>query len=330
MKLICIFIAIVFCSTTALAQFDGARTYWALPKNLNALSAHLLTGKANASLNNFSYITPNVNVDNRLFLLSYTRSQPVLGRTFYSTLIVPAGSISTSIDVSAQGPVSTSKTLFQHGLGDIIWANTINIIGAKGLMIKDYVRHENPTLVYLQAAVTIPTGQYNSEEAINIGSNQYKLKLGLPIVQRIGPKVEGSRMTFELFPSYTLISKNDDFLGQEVDQKGLFTLETHLTRDITPNAFISLDYSYLNGGSSEFISKQTGSVVSEQAGQNVHLIGATVGFNVNERFNLFLTHNQTFSSGNKEVSLEGTVTKLTLSWSFHDFNEKMKKYLDSN
>ena len=330
MKHICILITLALFASGTFAQFDGARTYWALPKNMNILSAHGITAKANASINNLSYITPSVTVDNKLWMLTYTRSQPVLGRTFFTTLIVPAGSITTNIDVSAQGPASTSKTLFQHGLGDIVWSNTINIIGAKGLMIKDFVRHENSTLVYLQGAMTIPTGQYNSDDLVNIGSNQFKFKLGMPIVQRIGPKVEGSRITVELFPSYTFISKNNDFQGQEIDQKGLFTLETHITKDITPKAFISLDYSYLNGGSSDFISKQSGTVVKQQAGQDVHLLGATVGFNINDRFNLFLTHNQSFSSGNKDVSLEGTVTKLTLSWSFHDFQEKFKKYLESN
>lgn len=67
-----------------------------------------------------------------------------------------------------------------------------------------------------------------------------------------------------------------------------------------------------------------------QAGQQAHLIGATLGYKVNDKLNLFLTHNQTFSSGNDDVSLEGTVTKITLSWAFHDFQEKFNGYINSN
>ena len=70
--------------------------------------------------------------------------------------------------------------------------------------------------------------------------------------------------------------------------------------------------------------------IREQSAQKVSLIGATVGFNVNDRLNLTLTHNQSISSGSNNPSLDGTVTKLTLSWTFHDFQEKMKSYLDSN
>ena len=154
--------------------------------------------------------------------------------------------------------------------------------------------------------------------------------MGLPTVQRIGPWVDGQRMTLEVFPAYTLIGKNDDFQGQEIEQQGVFTLETHLTRDVTKEAFLSLDYSYINGGSSDFISKESGAVLKTQDGQNAHLLGATLGYKINDYMSLFLTHSQTFSSGNDDVSLEGTVTKITLSWGFHDFQEKFRSYINSN
>ncbi|MCB0573636.1 MAG: transporter, partial [Saprospiraceae bacterium] len=178
MKNILIAAGLLLVSIQAFAQLDGARTYWAVPKNLNILSAHYINGRANATLNNLSFINPNVTVSNNMYMLTYTRSQPVLGRTFYSTLVVPASDISATINLDPSGPAATSSTLFQHGLGDIIWSNTINLVGAEGLMIKDYLRHENPTLIYLQAAASFPTGQYDANNPVNIGSNQYKLKLG--------------------------------------------------------------------------------------------------------------------------------------------------------
>ena len=308
------------------AQFDGARTYWALPKNFNILSAHLVRANGNASINNFSFINPNATITNNLILLAYTRSQPIFGRTFYSTLILPAGDIIATLNATHV----ISSTLFQHGLGDIVWSNSINLLGAKGLMIKDFVRHESPTLIYLRTSVSFPTGRYESDNPVNIGSNQFKLRVGCPIVQRIGPLIDGKRMTLEVSPSYILISKNNDYQGQELKQDGLFTLETHLTRDFTTKAFISLDYSYIAGGSSEFIDKETGVTLDTQSGQNAHLMGVTINFNINDHLNLFLTHNQSIHSGNDNLSLEGTVTKLTLAWSFHDFQEKFKNYIDSN
>lgn len=330
MKKVFLLIVLMAISTNAFAQLDGPRTYWALPKNLNILSAHGINGNANASLNNLTFINPSVVAENNLYMLTYTRSQPIFGRTFYSTLIVPAGNIKATINLDPQGPAATSETFFQHGLGDVTWSNTINLIGAKGLMIKDFVRHENRTLVYLQAAVTLPTGQYEEGNPLNIGSNQYKFKFGLPMVQRLGNFIDGHRMSLEVFPSYTMLGDNKEFQGQKVDQKGIFSLESHLTKDITSKAFLSLDYSFISGGSADFISNETGILINEQAAQRAHLIGATVSFNINDRLNLFLTHNQTFSSGNDNVSLDGSVTKITLSWSFHDFQEKFKSFIESN
>ena len=312
------------------AQFDGPRTYWALPKNLNIVSAHAINGNANASLNNLTFVNPSIVAENNLYMLTYTRSQPIFGRTFYSTLILPAGNIKATVNLDPQGPAATSETLFQHGFGDIVWSNTINIIGAKGLMIKDFLRHENKTLVYFQTAITFPTGQYEKGNPINIGSNQFKYKFGLPIVQHLGNFIDGKHMSLEVFPSYTILGDNKEFQGQEVNQKGMFILESHLTKDIIKNVFLSLDYSFMSGGGSEFYSKETGALIKEQKPQNVNLVGATINMKINDQLNLFLTHNQTFSSGNDNVSLDGSVTKLTLSFSFHDFQEKFNSFINSN
>lgn len=330
MKNIVTTLIILLVSSCIYAQLDGPRTYWEAPKNLNVLSAHVINGNANASLNNITFINPNVNVENNLYMLTYTRSQPIFGRTFYSTLILPAGNIKGTVNLDPQGPAATSESFFQHGFGDIVWQNTINLIGAKGLMIKDFVRQENKTLIYFQSAITFPTGQYEEGNPINIGGNQFKFKFGLPMVQRLGKLVDGQRMSLEIFPSYTILGDNKEFQGQEVKQNGMFALETHFTKDVTEKGYLSLDYTFMNGGSSEFISKETGMLIKEQEAQNVHLIGATVGFNINDRLNLSLTHNQSFSSGNDNISLDGTITKLTLSWTFHDFQEKFKSYINNN
>jgi len=330
MKKIYLVLLLLIITSNLYAQFDGPRTYWALPKNLNILSAHMVNGNVNASLNNVTFINPDVVAENNLYMLTYTRSQPLFGRTFYSTVIIPAGNIKATVNLDPQGPVATSETLFQHGFGDIIWSNTINILGAEGLMIKDFLRHENKTLVYFQTAISFPTGQYEEGNPINIGSNQYKFKLGLPIVQHLGKFVDGQRMSLEVFPSYTILGDNKEFQVQEINQKGMFILESHLTKDITKSAFLSLDYSFMSGGSAEFISKETGTLIKKQDAQNVNLIGATVNLKISDQLNLFLTHNQTFSSGSDNLSLDGSVTKLTLSFSFHDFQEKFNNFIDSN
>jgi len=330
MKKIYLVLLLLIITSNLYAQFDGPRTYWALPKNLNILSAHMVNGNVNASLNNVTFINPDVVAENNLYMLTYTRSQPLFGRTFYSTIIIPAGNIKATANLDPQGPVATSETLFQHGFGDIIWSNTINILGAEGLMIKDFLRHENKTLVYFQTAISFPTGQYEEGNPINIGSNQYKFKLGLPIVQHLGKFVDGQRMSLEVFPSYTILGDNKEFQAQEINQKGMFILESHLTKDITKSAFLSFDYSFMSGGSAEFISKETGTLIKKQNAQSAHLIGATVNLKISDQLNLFLTHNQTFSSGSDNLSLDGSVTKLTLSFSFHDFQEKFNNFIDSN
>lgn len=330
MKRIYILILGLIASYATLAQIDGARLYWAMPKNTNILSALKIDATANASVNNLSFVNPSLNVNSSLYMLTYTRSQPIFNRTFYSTFILPAGDITADIAIDPAGPGAVSNTLYQHGFGDLMWLNTINIIGAPGLMIKDFVRLESPTLIYFQTAITIPTGKYDEDNPINMGSNQYKFKIGTPIVQRIGPWVDGKKVTLEVFPSFTYLTKNKDFQGQELDQSAMFILETHLTKDITKQAYLSLDYSYIKGGSIDFTSKQTGRVVATQEGQNAHAIGATVKYKVHDQLHLMISHLESFNSGSDNISLEGNLTKITLAFSFHDFQEKFNDYINSN
>lgn len=331
MKQLSIILIGLMTSLTTQAQIDGARTYWALPKNTNILSAIKIDATANASVNNLTFVNPSVNANSSLYMLAYTRSQPIFNRTFYSTLILPAGDMSANVNIDVTGPTPpVSSSVYQHGFGDLMWINTVNIFGAPGLMIKDFLRHERPTLVYLQTAVTIPTGTYNEEDAINMGSNQYKFKIGAPIIQRIGPWVDGKKFTIEVFPSYTYLTKNKNFQGNEIDQSAMFLLETHVTKDVTKKAYLSMDYSYIKGGSSDFISKETGTVVTTQAGQSAHVIGATVQYKLNDQVHLMLSHLESFNSGGSNVSLEGNLTKITLAFSFHDFQEKFNDYIESN
>ncbi|UTW65412.1 transporter [bacterium SCSIO 12643] len=312
-------------------QFDGARVYWALPKNTNIIGVHRIDAKANTILNNLNFVYKSSVIDNSQNILTYTRSQPIFKRTFYATLVIPTASLNTNIVVPNKiGGNSTTKSIFKHGLGDIRLIGTINIVGAKGLMIKDYIRHEPKSLLYFQLNLSVPTGQYDGNSAVNIGSNQIKLKLGLPFVQRIGKWVDGNKMTLELFPSYQFVSDNKSFLGNEIKQDGIFILEGHLTRDITKKGFLSLDYSYLNGADLSLIASNTNETIYEQGSIVSSIIGMTLGLKINDNINLFLSHSETILFDEQSLSIDGYLTKLTVAWSFHDFQERFKNYIEGN
>lgn len=305
----------------ALAQIDGARVQWPLPKNLSVFGVHILSGTANATLTNLPFIQPSIDIDNQLYLLSYSRSQPVFGRSAIFMLSLPAGIIRTNSNLPVEGANDS-----RDGIGDPSLGVTINLIGAPGLMLREYARYDLGTAVHVGVKGTFGIGSYDSDEALNIGSNQSKLRLSLPVVRAFGPWVPGRRTTLEVTPSLTLIGDNDDAQGTTIDQDPMFAVEAHLSRDFTKRAFISGDYTFARFGETRSTDNVTGAVSGAREAASAHLLGVTVSFQVNDNLQLFLTHLQTTAEEKSPVALEGALLRVTLTWSWHPVIERRRDF----
>lgn len=316
LKLLAVLVFLLLSHSNSFAQLDGARVYWPLPKNTNIIGVHGITGTLNAAWNNFERVQPNLNVKNSLYMLTYTRVQPVLGRTAYWTIVMPAGQM--ELLASPGGNLEYTK-----GIGDPGISGTINILGAPGLRAKDYIRYDLTTTVNLGIKATFPLGTYESDNLLNLGSNQFKLKLFMPIVHLFTDWIPEDRLVLDIMPSVTFSTTNDNSLGSEIDQDPVFIIESHLSRDITKKAFISLDYSYIAGGKSTYTDKATGVVIKESEEFDTHILGATLNFKINNNMQVFITHAQTFSDASEAFNLQGSLLKATISWSWHDYFEKV-------
>ena len=316
-------LSLLLFAAPVMAQLDGTRVYWPLPKNMNVLAIHTVSGTVNATLTNLNFIQPSLDIENQLYLLTYTRSQPIFGRSFMVTASLPAGVIKTDSSL----PLPTNDP-FVHGIGDPSLSATINLFGAPGLMLREYARYDLRTVAWLSVNTTFPLGQYDAEEPLNVGSNQTKLRFAVPMVHALGPWVAGDRTTLEVTPSLTWLSDNDDNQGQTLEQDPLFAVESHLTRDITRNAALSLDYSYIRFGASTRTDNASGVVSGTTEAQASHLLGLTLNMKINDNLSLFATHMQTVGGEDTPVALEGALFRATLTWSFHRVIERRRAFIN--
>lgn len=314
----------LFFALPAVAQFDGARVYWPLPKNTNIVSGTYLFGSANATWSNWTRIEPQVDVRSDMFVLGYTRVQPILGRTAMWQLLLPAATIDT--DTPASGTLGDE---FSNGLGDLMIAGTINLFGVPGLKAKEFVRNDLGWSVNLGVTVTAPTGDYDPDELVNVGADQWKTRVSLPVVRSLSAWVPGRRTTLEVMPFATFFGSDPKSGQVEIDQDPVYGVEAHLTRDVTDKAFLSLDYTVLDGGEETRSLAGSGVKLGTTPGIDAQLLGVTMGFEVNDHMNLFVTHMQTISEDGDRLQLEGSVTKVTLSWSWHDVLEKVRRFRNS-
>lgn len=308
------------CAQTVSAQLDGPHVYWTLPINTNIVGLTAVRGSANAAWANFNRVEPSVRIDNSLYLLSYSRSFGLFGRSAMATLLGSAGSISTTTSLPPGTPVGDD---YIQGVADPSLGFWINLFGSADQPVREFIRYEQGTSVHLSLMGTFPVGQYDESALLNMGGNHWKVRLGLPIVQGIGAWVPGSRTTLEILPTMTIVGDNADALGATVDQDPSYAVEIHLTRDFTRRAFISLDYSYLRLGGSTYMDNASGATVQSSGATTAHLAGATLGYEVNDNLRLFVTHMQTASEDMGSFELSGEVLKVMLSYSWHAVLERV-------
>ena len=203
---------------------------------------------------------------------------------------------------------SIPNTRTTRGLGDIYFQGTINLIGAPALSAAEFAHYEQKTIVSLLLGVSAPTGAYGAKHLLNMGGNRWGVRVGMPFVQSFGPWVPGKITTLEILPSARFYSANDEFIGNfELTQEPLFTLETHLTHDLTTRLYGSLDYFLQAGGETSLDG------VKQDDSQNSSLLGAMLGYQINEQFQVLLRY-MTSLNPDPEKTLDVDIVQLNINY----------------
>ena len=229
------------CGAAATAQDLTPRAYWPAPVGTRAavIGYNLSTGDVvtDPSL-------PVVGVDSNinLGLFAYVHYLSLWGRTSNIMVEIPYSSGTTAGDLEGD-----SMRRDFSGIADIGVTLSVNLIGAPALTPEDFQElRQNPHPI-LGASVKImaPTGDYDPDKLINIGTNRWALKAELGYMIPIEPRW---LLEFEL--GGWLIGDNDDFLGLTREQAPIATGEFHLVRRFRPGFWASLDLNYYIGGRS--------------------------------------------------------------------------------
>jgi hypothetical protein len=101
---------------------------------------------------------------------------------------------------------------------------------------KDFAGHDPGFQLGVVGKTFLPTGSYDSDEVISVGSNRFAGQVELPMTYAFGSSMADPKMTtFEVLPSVTIFSDNTDPSGDAntTGQKPLFALESHVTQNFS-------------------------------------------------------------------------------------------------
>jgi Putative MetA-pathway of phenol degradation len=296
------------------------RFYWKSLAGANAVPViyQNISGNSNP-LDPAHVVSPEAEIDADVAVAGYAKMLPLFERTATIALLAPMGRISSSASAAGEFVSENSR-----GYGDPMLEFGINLIGPKAIMnIPDIMRYEPKFSLDVIADVAFPIGEYDSEQALNLGQNRWYGRVGAPVVWQIGSWAPGQRTTFELLPSLWLFDDNSDYLGETLSTDPMFQLEGHLTRDLTSTLWASLDSTWMTGGESTIAEGEESDAIDNLG------VGFTLGYQIDDNLAFTFGYMSTVNDSDPgDLQLDGFRVSLTYGW--HKIIEGQKRLHSEN
>ena len=236
--LIACFALAFFCTPgKASAQFNDARAYDNTPVGVSQLELSYTYVRSNASLDP-SLAIAGANLNLNQGMIGYTYYFGVFGRLAWVEAAVPLAGLDGSIaGTNVHGSIS--------GAGDSSYQLGILLEGGPALSISQFENYKPASSWGLSLTTTAPTGLYNTEKILNLGSNRWSFKPEFAFSQPFEPN---QKWEFDGYGNISFYTDNTSYHGKAIiGQQPLPGLEGHISYSFNDRAWVSLDTRYSFG-----------------------------------------------------------------------------------
>jgi hypothetical protein len=236
-------LSVMWFTPSCLAQDLEPRRWTHLPVGLNVIGVGLSKAAGDILLDPVIR-AEDVRFDLYATGLSYVHSFGLAGKTARIDVIAPYAS------GRWEGLVDGVYTsVRRRGLADTRVRFSMNLYGSPALKGKEYLeyrgRNQTHTTIGAAISLTMPTGDYNSQWLINLGSNRWVVRPQLGVLH------QREKWQFELSGSILFFQDNDDFWqGTTRKQDPLWFLQGHVIYSFKPGLWTSLSAGFAQGGRS--------------------------------------------------------------------------------
>ena len=258
-----------FGASGAFAQSIEPRAYSPAPVGVNfAIVAY--TESRGAIPTDAALPLSDIDLKVHAALLAYARSLNLFGKSGKFDLIVPVAQLEGTATYFGD-PVERKVS----GLGDSLARLTILFHGAPAMTPAEFRNYKQDLLLGASVQVSIPTGQYDGQRLLNIGSNRWAIR------PELGASKTWGRWTVESAVGAIFFTANDDFFGERKrEQKPIYTVQGHVIYNLAPGTWVALDLNWFGGG------RTTIDGVDDDNLQKNWRAGAVVAVPLNRQFSL--------------------------------------------
>ena len=229
-------------SLTARAQELNPRAYWPAPVGTTVVAAGFQHSQGAFLFDPSLQIEgANSNFDAVQAAVYHTFS--LFGRSANAQLAVPISWGTTDGFLAGE-----YRRRDMSGLTDLRARVSINLSGAPAMNREEFRQLlANPrTIVGASLAVSVPTGSYDEDRLLNIGTNRWGFKPAVGVIQPLG---KGWLLEMEIGGWFFTV--NDSFLGTTRAQAPLFSSELHIVKLLGNRLWLAFDANFYTGGRSK-------------------------------------------------------------------------------
>ena len=178
-------------------------------------------------------------------ILTYYHSFSLFGRSANALASVPYGRGTFQGTIAGAG-----AQLYRSGLLDSAYRLSVNLKGGPAMAMPEFPKWRQRVLFGASLKVVAPTGQYDPTKLVNWGANRWSLKPELGYSQRFAKIVlDGYAGAWFFTTNSDFWSRNSYYPGtRSQTQSPIGAFESHLSYDIKPRFWASLDGNYWFGG----------------------------------------------------------------------------------
>lgn len=297
LRFVCFALVILRFADQGYAQFAEAHHYDNAPIGVNQLELAYAYAQSDVSIDT-SLVVAGARFNLNQGTLTYTRYFGLLHRTAWIEASVPLADLSGSISgTNIQGAAS--------GSGDSSYAISALLKGGPALSVGQFSDYQPTTTLGVSLTVSAPTGQYNPNKLLNLGSDRWSFKPEIAMSHPFGPE---RKWQCDVYGHAYFFTDNTSYRGREIlRQEPLPGLEGHLSYFFVHNAWASLDSLYSFRGATV-----VNGVHQNDAQQNF-TIGSEVNISLNPRNSLVFQFAKALVHQNGPAII-GFAVKYTYSW----------------
>jgi hypothetical protein len=282
----------------ARAQFTDAHSYDNTPVGVNQLEVGYAFVHGDASIDT-SLVIAGANLDLNQGTIGYTRYFGLFQRLMWVEAALPLARLGGSV-------TGTRIEGATAGAGDSSYALAMLLKGGSALTAAQFESYKPTTAVGLSLTVTAPTGLYDPDKVLNIGSGRWSFKPEIALSVPFGPE---QKWQLDAYANGYFYTDNTSYRGREIlRQEPLAGLEGHISYSLNERVWVSMDTRYSFRGTT-FVNG-----VDQNDDQHNVIVGSEINVSIDSRHSLRFGFGKVVAHHNSPA-LGGFNVKYDYAWS---------------